>query len=65
MEETACAKMKRLIRDQCAKGDSGSLNEAARIVMTTHPSLTREAMETLGGWPSSEPELAALQRVCW
>lgn len=46
-----------------AKSTGESLDEAARWWKCRNKDLALEAMEILGSWPSSEPELAALQRV--
>lgn len=39
-----------------------SLELAVRSVRTWHVNLCSEALEIIGHWPSSEPELAELQR---
>lgn len=37
--------------------------DAARYVLTRDPILCWDVLNQIGSWPSSEPELAALQRV--
>jgi hypothetical protein len=37
--------------------------DAARRFCIAHPDVALCIMEEIGNWPSSEPELAALQRV--
>lgn len=39
------------------------LRDAARTIKIRHPALCLRVMEQIGSWPSSEPELAALQFV--
>lgn len=41
----------------------GTLDGAARKWMCDRRRAALDVMETIGSWPSSEPELAALQRV--
>lgn len=41
----------------------GSLDLAARTFRVRHPSLARCVIDDVGLHPSSEPEIAALQRV--
>lgn len=40
-----------------------TLDDAAKVFARRHPDVALRAMERLGSWPSSEPELAALQRT--
>lgn len=35
----------------------------ARYMRAIHPDLCLRVIEEIGSWPSSEPELAALQRI--
>jgi hypothetical protein len=49
------------IRTEARKGKT--LKEAARIVKVRQPATCLRVMEAIGSWPSSEPELAALQAV--
>ena len=45
------------------RSEGMTLDQAARIFTSRHPDVALRAMERLGSWPSSEPELAALQRT--
>lgn len=40
-----------------------SLKDAVREVVSRHPGLRTEVLEEIGSWPSSEPELRALQML--
>lgn len=51
----------RRIRDLQAEGLS--LPVAATIVVRRHPDKALQIMETIGSWPSSEPELRALRQA--
>lgn len=46
-----------------ARDNGKTLKQAAQAVKTRHPETCLRVMETIGSWPSSEPELAALQSV--
>ena len=39
-----------------------SVDAAARVFATENPTVAQRVLEDIGSWPSSEPELAALQR---
>lgn len=41
----------------------GSLDDGARKFAVLNPGWAARIMDNIGSWPSSEPELAALQRV--
>lgn len=38
-----------------------SVTEAARLARAADPALASRVLETVGSWPSSEPEIRALQ----
>jgi hypothetical protein len=59
---TSVARAQRLIR-QIADRDGVTLEQAARRFASQHPAAALDVMDRIGSWPSSEPELAALQRV--
>jgi hypothetical protein len=40
-----------------------SLDDAARKFCYEQPKVTARVLDEIGNWPSSEPELLALQRV--
>lgn len=42
----------------------GSLERAATLFVKEHPAVALDAVEAIGTWPSSEPELRALQ-LAW
>ena len=43
--------------------DGAPLDSAVRLVSCMYPALCVEVLDTIGSWPSSEPELASLQRI--
>lgn len=49
------------VRSAIAKGLS--LDEAASLVCRCDKNLALHVVETIGMWPASEPELAAIQRT--
>lgn len=49
------------VRARVAKGET--IEFAARGVWAHHREVCRDVMETIGSWPSSEPELLAIQRA--
>lgn len=49
------------VRRRVAEGES--LERAARAVWAHHREVCWDVMETIGSWPSSEPELLAIQRA--
>ena len=58
---TPCARVIRLVRLRMAEGLTA--DEAARKVRRDLPRLCGEVDEIIGCWPSSEPELRAMQRT--
>lgn len=56
---TRAARKIRAIRDE--QGVSWEL--AARLFASKYPSLALDVMDRVGSWPSSEPEIRALQKV--
>lgn len=40
-----------------------SVTEAARLARAADPALASRVLETVGSWPSSEPEIRALQQL--
>lgn len=61
-QETSVARAARKIREiRAAHG--GSLQLAARIFASRYERLAYEVMDRVGSWPSSEPEIRALQKV--
>jgi len=61
VEQTECARMIELIRAEYKRTDN--LDAAARVVMRRFEALAFEVMDRIGSYPSSDPELAALQRA--
>ncbi len=61
VEQTECSRMIELIRAEYKRTDD--LTAAARVVMGRNRDLAFEVMDRIGSYPSSDPELAALQRV--
>lgn len=59
-EETACARLVRLVREEIGRGHD--LKGAVRRAKIRFPRLVGEVMDQIGSIPSSEPELAELQR---
>lgn len=51
------------IRYRVRSGASESLDAAARWFKRAHRATALRVMEEIGSWPSSEPELRALQAV--
>ena len=52
----------RMVRQLSPEGAKG-YREAARAICHQSPDFALEVMEVIGNWPSSEPELLALQDV--
>lgn len=40
-----------------------SLSQAARLARSRDPDLASRVLETVGSWPSSDPEIRALQAL--
>ncbi len=59
--ENPVPKAMRIIRLYHEQGRSW--DQAARLFMRNHPSMALETMDRVGSYPSSDPELRALQRV--
>lgn len=55
------ARLVQLVRAGVAEGLS--LDDAARRARARAPKLVDDALEDVGAWPSSEPELRAVQGV--
>lgn len=60
--ESPVACFSRMVRELTNEGET-DLRPAARAIVRQDPDLALEVIETIGSWPSSEPELRALQQV--
>jgi hypothetical protein len=62
--QTAVDKIRRIAQhNEILTGARPILDTAARYYAVRFPREAEAVMERIGNWPSSEPELAALQRV--
>jgi hypothetical protein len=59
MSQTSCAIAIDFIRDAIALGSTA--RQAARSFRSTHPRIFFDVLDAIGAWPSSEPELRAIQ----
>ena len=63
MQKTPCAVWIERIQALRRRDPSLSLHLAARIAERRDSKLAREVLEVVGSWPSSDPEIRALQNL--